>query len=342
MPQFLVNKDMELPPRSSKLVALESVSLLLIDITAIAGNAFICMATARNPNLRNTTNLWVTALAVSDLVRSCVAAPLTVGTFISGRWKYGSPGCVIQGFFTYFLTLVSLLTMAFMAVNRYCRVVKPSLYLKIFTKRLSVGFLVSLWVLMALTVSVPVFVGWAEFSFNRGYAACILKFRKPSLTIIFLILDASLILLPCMATIFGCYFKVSRAVREHNLQVASSLQRVSNNQFINGASVEEIRVTKTLFFLVSTFAICWIPAYTIGFLSRGNLVDISYHGTIVVTYLVGLNSACNPLIYGYMNRSFRIEFGKLVPCKKTRVQVVPRPETMEDTPPHSYMRTQTT
>ena len=329
---------MELPPRSSNLVAFESVSLLLIDITAIAGNAFICLATARNANLRNTTNLWVAALAVSDLVRSCVTAPLTVATVISGGWKYGSVGCVMQGFFIYFLTLVSLLTMAFMAVNRYCRVVKPSLYLKIFTRRLSIGLLTSLWSLMALTVSLPVFVGWAEFSFYRGYAACVLKFHKPSFTVMFLILDACLILMPCMGTIAWCYFKVSRAVREHNLQVMSSLHRAANHQVMNGTSVEEIRVTKTLLLLVSTFAICWIPAYTIGFLSRGNLVNISFHGTLAVTYLVGLNSACNPFIYGYMNRSFRVEFCKLVPCKTTQIQVVPR---VEETSPHSCLKTQT-
>lgn len=330
---------MELPARSSNLVAFESTSLLLIDITAITGNAFICLATARNPTLRSTTNLWVTALAVADLFRSCIAAPLTVGTLISGRWKYGSTGCVIQGFFTYFLTLISLLTMAFMAVNRYCRVVKPSLYLKFFTRRRSIGLLITLWSLMALTVSFPVFIGWAEFSFHRGYAACVLKFHEPSLTLTFLILDACLILIPCMATITACYFKVSRAVREHNLQVASSLQKKTNREIIHGTSVEEIRVTKTLFLLVSTFAICWVPAYTIGFLSRGNVVFISFQGTLVVTYLVGLNSACNPFIYGYMNRSFRVEFWKLVPCKNTQIQVVPRVE-MEDTSPPTYMRTQ--
>lgn len=332
---------MELPPRSSNLVAFESISLLLIDITAIAGNAFICVATTRNPSLRTSTNLWVTALAVADLVRSCIAAPMTVGALISGRWEHGLAGCIIQGFFTYFLTLVSLLTMAFMAVNRYCRVVKPSLYLKVFTRRRSLALLITLWCLMALTVSLPVFVGWAKFSFFRGYAACVLEFHKPNLTITFLILDACLILIPCMVTITACYIKVSRAVREHNLQIVSSLQRAANHQHINGASVEEIRVTKTLFLLVSTFAICWIPAYTIGFLSRGGLVNIPFQGTLVVTYLVGLNSACNPFIYGYMNRSFRVEFWKLVPCKDADNQVVPQLE-MEDTSPPSYMRTQTT
>ena len=332
---------MELPPRNSGLVAFQSTALLLIDIIAIGGNAFICLATARNPSLRTTTNLWVTALAVADLTRACIAAPLTVATLISGRWRYGSGGCVIQGFFTYYLTLVSLLTMAFMAVNRYCRVVRPSLYLKIFTRKRAITILVSLWTFMALTVSFPVLIGWAEFAFHVGYAACVLQFHKPSFTITFLTLDAGLILIPCTLTIAGCYFKVSRAVREHNVQVVSSLQGAANPHLVNGASVEEIRVTKTLFLLVSTFALCWIPAYIIGFLSRGNLVHISPQGALAVTYLVGLNSACNPFIYGYMNRSFRVELWKLIPCKRTENQVVPHVE-LEDTSPQSYMKSQGT
>lgn len=338
------HRAMELPTRSAELVALQSTSMLLIDITAIGGNVFICLATARNPSLRTTTNLWVTALAVADLARSCIAAPLTIAALISGHWIYGSAGCVIQGFFTYFLSLVSLLTMAFMAVNRFCRVVKPSLYLKIFTRKRSIIFLISLWTLLAMIVALPVFVGWAEFAFHSGYAACVLKFYKPNFTIIFLTLDTGLILIPCTATIIVCYFKVSRAVRQHNIQCVSTLQRAANPraQFLsNGTGVEEIRVTKTLFLLVSSYAICWIPAYVIGFLSRGNLLYISPEGTLVVTYLVGLNSACNPFIYGYMNRSFRVEFWKLVPCKNTENQVVPHVE-MEDTSPASYTRTHAT
>lgn len=340
----VVHRAMELPTRTAELVALQSTSLLLIDITAIGGNAFICLATARNPSLRTTTNLWVTALAIADLTRSCIAAPLTIAALISGHWSYGSAGCVIQGFFTYFLSLVSLLTMAFMAVNRFCRVVKPSLYLKIFTRKRSIVFLITLWTLMAMIVAFPVFIGWAEFAFHGGYAACVLNFHKPNFTIMFLTLDTGLILIPCTATIIVCYVKVSRAVRHHNIQCVSTLQRAANPRahcLTNGASVEEIRVTKTLFLLVSTYAICWIPAYVIGFLSRGNLLHISPEGTLVVTYLVGLNSACNPFIYGYMNRSFRIEFWKLVPCKKTENMVVPHVE-MEDTSPASYTRTQAT
>ena len=341
---FFHRTAMELPTRSAELVALQSTSLLLIDITAIGGNAFICLATARNPSLRTTTNLWVTALAVADLARSCIAAPLTIAALITGHWSYGPAGCVIQGFFTYFLSLVSLLTMAFMAVNRFCRVVKPSLYLKIFTRKRSIVFLTTLWTLMAMIVAFPALVGWAEFAFHSGYAACVLKFHKPNFTIMFLTLDAGLILIPCTATIIVCYFKVSRAVRQHNIECVSTLQRAANPRahcLTNRTSVEEIRVTKTLFLLVSTYAICWIPAYVIGFLSRGNLLHISPDGTLVVTYLVGLNSACNPFIYGYMNRSFRIEFWKLVPCKKTENMVVPHVE-MEDTSPASYTRTQGT
>lgn len=329
---------MDLPPRSSNWVAFESTSLLVIAITAVAGNVFICLATARNPNLRTTTNLWVTALAVADLARSCITAPMTVGALISGRWNYGTVGCVIQGFFTYFLTLVSLITMAFMALNRYCRVVKPSLYLKIFTKRRSIALLSASWCFLALTVSLPVIIGWAEFSFYPGYAACVLKFHTPTMTRTFLMMDAGLILFPCMVTIAGCYFKVLRAVRLHNLQVVCSLQRSSHSKLISGANIEEIRVTKTLFLLVSTFAICWIPAYTIAFLCRGNLVMISFQGTLAVTFLVGLNSACNPFIYGYMNRAFRVEFWKLIPCKRVENQVVPQLE-MENTSPLSYVGT---
>lgn len=310
---------LELPPRGKGILVFESSVLALIDVVAIGGNFFICLVILRKRSLQTSANLWVAALAASDLVRSCITAPLTVGTLIQGRWNYGFVGCIIQGFCTYFLTLVSLLTMAFMAVNRFFRVVKPQMYKKIFTKRNSVCIITSFWLFLGLSVSFPVLVNWAEFAFYPGYAACVLKFYDVKFTRIFLTLDAVLILLPCMFTISGCYFKVSQAVRHHNLTVVSSLQRRNGPQNNLNVNVEEIRITRTLFLLVGTFGVCWIPAYIIGFLSRGELVFIPPQGTLAVTYLVGFNSAINPFIYGAMNQSFRQEFRLLIPhcCKSS-------------------------
>ena len=112
---------------------------------------------------------------------------------------------------------------------------------------------------MAMIVAFPALVGWAEFAFHSGYAACVLKFHKPNFTIVFLTLDTGLILIPCTATIIVCYLKVSRAVCQHNIQCVSTLQRAANPRahcLTNRASVEEIRVTKTLF--SSCFNLCYL------------------------------------------------------------------------------------
>ena len=322
------SSEMTHDPPPQWTITLECVALAAIVVTAITGNLCICIATLYKRNLRTSTNLWVAALAASDLVRSCVAAPLTINALMESRWNFGAAGCFLQGFFTYFLSLVSLLTMAFMAVNRYVRVVRPQLYKKIFTTRRSAVMISTLWAMLAFSVSLPVLLGWAEFSFFPGYSACVLRFYEVSHTRIFLVLDAALFLCPCMMIIAACYYRVSRTVHRHNQTIISSLNglngRGPNQLYMN---VEEIRITRTLFLLVGTFAVCWIPTYVIAFLSRGEIVFIPRHGTLAVTFLVGLNSAINPFIYGATSRSFRQEFRTLAPrcCKNSANQVATIP-----------------
>ena len=97
----------ELPSRSLPVVITEASVCIALCIISVIGNSLVCMATCRNSNLRSTTNLYIIALAVSDLLCGIAQMPLTSATLIFGRWVFGDALNQFQGFvsaFTYYVT----------------------------------------------------------------------------------------------------------------------------------------------------------------------------------------------------------------------------------------------
>ena len=123
----------ELPTRSLTLVVLESTICLALNIGSLVGNAMLCLAVYRNPRLRSTTNLYIIALSVGDLMCAVLEMPLTFWTLAVGKWAFGNGACQLHGIVDVFSTYSPPATMALTAFNRYIRIVRADHYRKIFS-----------------------------------------------------------------------------------------------------------------------------------------------------------------------------------------------------------------
>ena len=108
-----------LPARSKGLVVFESVTSISLAILAVIGNVFILVALRRNPRLRNSTNIYIAALAVTDLLNACIPGTLFASTMVTGKLVFSLPACGQSGFLVHFLAYVSMTTMTLTAVNGY-------------------------------------------------------------------------------------------------------------------------------------------------------------------------------------------------------------------------------
>lgn len=110
-----------------------------------------------------------------------------------------------------------------------------------------------------------------------------------------------------------CYFKVSEAIRQHNLDIAPGLQLGRSWYHI---TIHEIKISKSLFVVVLAFILCWIPAWAVAIVFRFRLLEAIPRGVQLFCSLsVYTSSAVNPFIYSGMNRSFRQEFKKILKCR---------------------------
>ena len=200
----------ELPSRSLTVVITEASVCIALCIISVTGNSLVCMATCRNSNLRSTTNLYIIALAVSDLLCGIVQMPLTSATLIIGRWVFGDALCQFEGFVSVFTYYVTPATLGLTALNRYMKIVKTSHHKKIFSPRRSKIWLSCLWLSFALYLLIVRVTNWIKIDFIQDYAVCSFDYPTSESQIFHYCITVGLLfVLPLCVGIFSYYSAVA-------------------------------------------------------------------------------------------------------------------------------------
>ena len=78
-----------LESRSTALKVVEAGAMIALNIISLLGNILVCLSVHRNNRLRTTTNLYIIALAVTDLIAATLVMPPATGVLITGKWPFG-------------------------------------------------------------------------------------------------------------------------------------------------------------------------------------------------------------------------------------------------------------
>ncbi|XP_020620327.1 pinopsin-like [Orbicella faveolata] len=220
--------------------------------------------------LRTTTNVYIFALAISDLLSAIFEMPLAVGVLISGRWPFGEALCQVHAFFSLFVVYISPVTMSFTAANRYVRMCKSEQqYKRFFSKWKSRITLACAWAFVTGYIWITHLAGVQDYYFDPGYAACLNEHLNNSARIIhYFVVIGLFFVLPFAITIFS-YRKVLKKIQEHNTVSVGAPQRQDGDTTV---SRHEIRISRSLFALVFAFMLCWIPSWIITTLTSFNVI----------------------------------------------------------------------
>lgn len=111
---------------------------------------------------------------------------------------------------------------------------------------------------------------------------------------------------------FYCYLRVFLKVRFHKKQV----QRWSNSREAERNFQRETKTARVVFTVLFVFVACWTPFVIVHVLQSVPSMSMSSTVFHCVTLIAGMHSACNPIIYTTMNRSFRNELLQIFPCAR--------------------------
>lgn len=295
----------ELSNRSLWFKIFECTLTALVLMAAFTGNLLVCLAIKKNAKLRKIPNYYIASLAVTDLLMSSLGMPLTLVANIADGWILGEALCQYQGFVGTALGAASLLNIALLALNRYLKIVHGQDHIRYSqTKTKTVIWSIAfVWSLALLSPTTYLATG-ERFSFHPGKVLCI--FDLDNMNRYYAILATfCFAMIPFGVTTF-CYYKVFRAVRQHNKTVA----QLSSDE--RKRAVDEIKLAKLLFITLLGFVTCWIPFVVIDVIGmfKGQYAFPKGVYTLYSTS-VGLSSCVNPVIYAALNREFRTEFKRI-------------------------------
>ena len=218
------------------------------------------------------------------------------------------------------------------AINRYVQVPVPCprIYSKLFVRKYTLLSIIIVS-LCAIIAALPLYLlRGHSFTFHPGmliffYATENSREKQSIYRIVFFTI------LP-MVIVALCYFRIYNSVKKHSKMVHSvrtDLHHNTNDSFAmetkvhrldnmpdmtvtsitsNKLSLVDILMTKALFAIIFAFFVCWTPLYIITAIDTANgAFDLPRQAYFFATYLVGLSSIINPLIFGYMNATFREE-----------------------------------
>ena len=311
----------DLSSRSLSFIIVEVSCLITVNVLSLTGNTLVCYLFYKTTRLRTTTNLYIIALAVSDLLSAVFVMPFGIGVLIKGKWVFGGTMCEIEAFFVCFVAYVSPVTMCLTAINRYTRICRSEQqYNKLFSVWKSRAWLGLVWILVACYAVVPRLAGLQAYAFVPGYGICALAFLSEAGKIMnYCIVLSVFLLIPLVATIIS-YVKVVKMIQQHKLDASSTTRRRERKARI---SAREIKLSKSLFVVVFAFMMCWAPFWTIIVLKRFRVATTMPRSLqLFCLFLLYLSNTINPFIYAGMNPVFRRQFRKIFLCYRQRKMTI--------------------
>ena len=301
--------------RSVLLTTVEVFSMIIFNVLTLTGNIMVCIAVYKNTRLRTTTNQYIIALAVSDLMSGVLLMPFSLGVLITGEWVYGPVICNFQAYMALFVVYVSPVTMGLTAFNRYMRICKSEQqYKRIFSPWKSRALLACAWILVACYILVPKLTGLQDYVLVPGYALCVpAHLNQTGKVVHYAIVLGFFFLTPLLTTIFS-YIKVAKMIRQHNAAMSSTIHRGATGSSI---TVQELKLSKSLFVVVFAFMICWIPFWVIIVVKRFHVVEkMPRNIELLSSFFIYPSNTINPFIYVGMNPIFKSEFKKMFCCER--------------------------
>lgn len=301
------NSTRPLDPIENKAIqAAFCTAYTIIFVVGIFGNALVCYAVIRNRAMQTVTNLFITNLALSDILLCVFAVPFTPLYTFLGRWVFGGPLCHIMPYAQGCSVYISTLTLTSIAIDRFFVIIypfKPRMKLKT-----CILLIILIWV-FSLTVTFPygyymalqdVYCAekWPSDQIRKAFGAIttIMQFVLPFIVMAF------------------CYTCVSIKLNDR----LKSRPGSKNTRKEDAERERKRRTNRMLIAMVAIFGLSWLPLNLINISSDfySFAEDWTYYMVLFfIAHFIAMSSICyNPFLYAWLNENFRKEFKQILPC----------------------------
>ncbi|XP_078046311.1 RYamide receptor [Augochlora pura] len=278
-------------------------------VVAMTGNGLVCYVVYGNKRMQTVTNYFIVNLAVGDILMAFFCVPPSFfSLFVLQYWPFGSQLCPVVYFLQAVSVLVSAYTLVIISIDRYRAIMwplKPKL-----NKRQAKFFIMVVW-LLALAISSPIAIVTKLTQPSIRHIQCdhyICQEVWPSTENRYYYSVALMILqyvVPIMVLVFTY---TSIAVMVWGKRPPGEAENVRDQRMARSKR----KMVKMMMTVVTVFSVCWLPFNILTVLMDNNLSVSEWTGLpflwMVVHWLAMSHSCYNPVIYCWMNATFRSGF----------------------------------
>jgi hypothetical protein len=291
-----------------------TISYSLIVIVSLCGNTLVCKTIAFQPKMRNSTNILIGVLAISDLIMTIFNIPFTVVDIILTDWIFGQFFCTLVSFVQANCVYVSSFTMAVIAINRWIAVYRTRPQRRQQSEnKLSFNLVIIIAIIMLLAGlhSLPHTIFNSIIVFKtpgRSIRRCrtILPDSNLDLRLILTLetfVTQYIIPLSCAGIIYSriaftilSQGRVGEVTEDRGRQMSGKKRR---------------RIIM-LILCVTIFALCWLPFNVYYLLLDFGITKSSDFSIFLSCHWLAMSSVCyNPFVYCWLNDNFRKEAKKV-------------------------------
>lgn len=314
------------PPFNIQESSIISAAYISISLVGLLGNGLIVLLVITMRKMRGSTNIFIANMSFANFLFSAILVPFLWLPYLKGSWDYGSFWCKQVSVIAGLNVFCSASTIIALAADRYYSVtaLDSTTGQK---KRLTAGFIVILIWLASIIFAIPF---WLYYDVS---SVTLEEFCRPdivvSTTCDFLIPTTSgyvvsglqvLFLLPIpllSLAIFNC--RLSLFLSKRNANVSNVLRRET--------CAKRTRVPILLSAMTASYGLLWMPFVL--FVAIGDIsVEIfiqhddsghAFRRIHVALHILSSFSVCiNPILYGFLNSSFKAAFSELWACVRHR------------------------
>ncbi|XP_016109961.1 probable G-protein coupled receptor 135 [Sinocyclocheilus grahami] len=291
-------------------VAAQALLLLAIFLLSSLGNSAVVVVIIKHRQLRTVTNAFIMSLSLSDFLTAVLCVPFSFMMLFStdGKWMFGEPFCVANGFFNTCFGIISTLTMTLISFDRYYAIVRQP-QAKIGRRR-ATQLLAAVW-FSAVVFSFPWYL-LVETSrrlvvHKQGFYHCMYVFHSGNSrmgTAYSVALIVACYLLPFALMCF-CHYNICKTVRLSEIRVRPVTTYAHLLRFYS-----EMRTATTVLIMIVFIIFCWGPYCLMGIIAALGSYSFNPAMDTVAIWMAWANGAINPLIYAIRNPNISMLLGR--------------------------------
>lgn len=328
-------------------------------VVGLIGNCLIIFATLRYRRMQSVTNTFLSSLACSDLlIIFCI--PVKLAKLFSYTWTMGAFICKSLHYMENVSAICSVLVLTAISVERYYAIVYPIKAKSICTLRKARRIIFAIWI-SSVILGIPTIFAQTHLpvGLNHEYFWCVKCWDEPGLWkfheiyMFYVILVIPFCIMAFCYSII-CYELCKIAERRFVMTSEHALSRKSTKKKSNDPiesfhltdlkengtndnrrnEKDNIMVKQVIYMLLAVvfvFAICWTPVLLLNILMSFNVLPSAPVGILkymktAFHLMAYFNSCINPVIYGFMSKTFRQSFWRTLGCC-TKPEIIRRADS---------------